>query len=163
MGACAGSRRLCCVCEHSGETFDPGRFAWEATPGVLFKPVVGQTELTLPDDWPEFPTEPGTYHIGITSKDEMENQSDPFVSSAQFKFSSPASPMKGRDRQPLGEQDRLLELVHPHEKQTRRHQDLHPGCCSPVRGQTDRGVFFTNDRIGRGEDRFVHKGADELC
>ena len=78
----------------NGEAFDPGRFAWEATPGVLFKPVAGRTELTLPDDWPEFPAGPGTYYIGITSKDEMENQSDPFVSSAQFKFRPPSPPLK---------------------------------------------------------------------
>ncbi len=77
------------------DVFDPNRFAWEATPGVIFKPVTGKTELTIPDDWPEFPTESGAYHIGITSKDELENQSDPFVSSAQFKFRSPPSPLKG--------------------------------------------------------------------
>ncbi len=77
------------------EIFGPNRFAWEATPGIIFKPVVGKTELIIPDDWPEFPAEPGTYHIGITSKDEIGNQSDPFLSSAQFKFKAPSSPGRG--------------------------------------------------------------------
>jgi len=78
-----------------GQVFDPSRFAWEATAGIVFKPVMGKTELILPDDWPEFPIEPGTYHIGITSKDELGNQSDPFLSSAQFRFRAPPSPTKG--------------------------------------------------------------------
>jgi len=77
------------------DTFNAREFAWESTPGIIFKAVNGKTELTLPDDWPEFPLEPGTYHVGITSKDELGNQSDPFLSSAQFKFSAPPSPPKG--------------------------------------------------------------------
>ena len=78
-----------------GEVFDPNRFAWEATPEVIFKPVIGKTDLVLPDDWPEFPSEPGTYHIAITSKDEIGNQSDPFLSSAPFRFKPPSPPFKG--------------------------------------------------------------------
>ena len=75
--------------------FDPDTFTWESTPGIVFKPVSGKTELVIPDDWPDFPGEAGTYHIGITSKDDLGNQSDPFLSSAQFKFYAPASPLKG--------------------------------------------------------------------
>ena len=75
--------------------FDPEKFRWEATHGVIFKIVIGKTELILPDGWPEFPTEPGTYYVGITSKDDMGNQSDPFLSSGPFKFLAPPPPPKG--------------------------------------------------------------------
>ena len=74
--------------------FDPAHFSWEATLGVVCKSVVGKNEIVIPDEWPEFPTEPGTYQIAITAKDDMGNQSDPFLSSAQFKFRAPASPSK---------------------------------------------------------------------
>jgi hypothetical protein len=75
--------------------FDPNHFSWEATPGVISKPVTGKAELIIPDEWPEFPTEPGTYYVGITSRDEAGNQSDPFVSSGLFKFLSPPPPPRG--------------------------------------------------------------------
>jgi len=70
-------------------------FSWEATPGIVFKTITGKTELIIPDEWPEFPTEPGTYYIGITSKDEAGNQSDPFLSSGPFKFLAPPPPPTG--------------------------------------------------------------------
>jgi hypothetical protein len=73
---------------------DPARFLWENTPDIVSKPVIGKTELIVPDEWPEFPTEPGTYHIGITSRDDVENQSDPFLLSGLFKFLAPPSPSK---------------------------------------------------------------------
>jgi hypothetical protein len=76
-------------------SFDPNYFSWETTPGIIFKPVTGKTELVIPDEWPEFPTEPGTYYIGITSRDEVGNQSDPFLSSGPFKFLAPPPPPKG--------------------------------------------------------------------
>jgi hypothetical protein len=75
--------------------FDPNNFLWDATPGIIFKVVIGKTELIIPDDWPEFPTEQGTYYIGITSRDDAGNQSDPFLSSGLFKFIPPPPPMKG--------------------------------------------------------------------
>jgi len=75
--------------------FESGRFLWEGTPGILFKPVVGKTELIVPDEWPEFPAARGTYHIGITSRDEVGNESDPLLSSGQFKFSAPPAPSRG--------------------------------------------------------------------
>jgi len=75
--------------------FDPNYFSWEGTPGILSKQVAGKTELLIPDEWPEFPAEPGTYYIGITSRDEVGNQSDPFLSSGQFKFLPPPPPPKG--------------------------------------------------------------------
>jgi hypothetical protein len=74
---------------------DPAKFLWENTPDVVSKPVIGKTELIVPDEWPEFPKEPGTYHIGITSRDDVENQSDPFLLSGLFKFLAPPSPSKG--------------------------------------------------------------------
>jgi len=74
---------------------DPAMFLWEKTPDIVSRSVLGKTELIIPDDWPEFPKEPGTYHIGITSKDDVGNQSDPFLSSGLFKFLAPPSPSKG--------------------------------------------------------------------
>lgn len=74
---------------------EPGRFSWETTPGVLSKLVMGKTELIIPDEWPEFPTEPGTYHIGITSRDDLRNESDPFLLSGPFKFLAPPAPSRG--------------------------------------------------------------------
>jgi hypothetical protein len=74
---------------------DPTKFLWENTPDIVSKPVIGKTELIVPDEWPEFPKEPGTYHIGITSRDDVGNQSDPFLVSGLFKFLAPPSPTKG--------------------------------------------------------------------
>jgi hypothetical protein len=73
----------------------PAKFSWENTPNIVSKPVIGKTELVIPDEWPEFPKKPGTYHIGITSRDDVGNQSDPFLSSGLFKFLAPPSPSKG--------------------------------------------------------------------
>ncbi len=77
------------------EIYDPVQFLWENTPDIVSKPVTGKTELTVPDEWPEFPGEPGTYHIGITSRDDAGNQSAPFFLSGRFKFLAPPSPSKG--------------------------------------------------------------------
>jgi CheY-like chemotaxis protein len=74
---------------------EPDHFSWETTPGVISKVVIGKTELIIPDEWPEFPTEPGTYHIGITSRDDLGNQSDPFLLSGAFKFFAPPAPSRG--------------------------------------------------------------------
>jgi hypothetical protein len=75
--------------------FDSTQFSWEGTQGIISRAVDGKTELIIPDEWPEFPTEQGTYYIGITSRDEVGNQSDPFVSSGLFKFIPPPPPTKG--------------------------------------------------------------------
>lgn len=74
---------------------EPDHFLWETTPGIISKQVIGKTELILPDEWPEFPAEPGTYHIGITSRDDLGNQSDPFLLSGAFKFFAPPAPSRG--------------------------------------------------------------------
>ena len=74
---------------------DPAKFLWENTPDIVSKPVIGKTELIVPDEWPEFPKGPGTYHIGITSRDDVGNQSDPFLLSGLFKCLAPPSPTKG--------------------------------------------------------------------
>jgi hypothetical protein len=74
--------------------FDPTKFLWEATPGIISKQITGKTELIIPDEWPEFPTKPGIYHIGITAQDEVGNQSDPFLSTGHFKFLAPPMPLK---------------------------------------------------------------------
>jgi hypothetical protein len=74
---------------------DPAKFLWEKTPEIVSKSVIGKTELIVPDEWPEFPEEPGTYYVGITSRDDVGNQSDPFSLSGVFKFLAPPSPLKG--------------------------------------------------------------------
>ena len=75
--------------------FEPDNFSWEITPGIISKTVTGKTNVIIPDEWPEFPTEPGTYYIGITSTDDLGNQSDPFLLSGLFKFIAPPAPMRG--------------------------------------------------------------------
>ena len=77
------------------DLLNPGNFAWEATPEISYKLVNGKTELIIPDEWPEFPAEQGTYYIGITSRDDAGNQSDPFLLSGLFKFIPPLPPAKG--------------------------------------------------------------------
>jgi len=74
---------------------EPDRFSWETTLGVISKLVIGKTDLVIPDEWPEFPTEPGTYYIGITSTDDFGNQSDPLLLSGLFKFFAPSAPLGG--------------------------------------------------------------------
>ena len=82
---------------------DPVNFSWGNTPGIISKEVMGKTELILPDEWPEFPSKPGTYHIAITSKDDVGNESDPFLLLGVFKFIAPPSPSKaGIENPPLG-------------------------------------------------------------
>lgn len=75
--------------------FEPASFSWETTPGIISKLVIGKTELILPDEWTEFPTESGTYYVGITSRDDFGNQSDPFLLSGLFKFLAPSAPSRG--------------------------------------------------------------------
>jgi hypothetical protein len=75
--------------------FEPDHFSWETTPGIISKLAIGKTELILPDEWPEFPTESGTYYIGITSRDDLGNQSAPLLLSGQLKFLAPSAPLRG--------------------------------------------------------------------
>ncbi len=75
--------------------FDPENFKWEATPGILYKVVSGKRELIIPDEWPEFPKESGICYIGVTARDEVGNESDPFLSEGLFKFVPPSSPSRG--------------------------------------------------------------------
>jgi len=75
--------------------FEPASFSWERTPGIISKLVIGKTELVIPEEWPEFPTESGTYCIGITSRDDIGNQSAPLLLSGLFKFLAPSAPLRG--------------------------------------------------------------------
>jgi len=75
--------------------FESSNFSWEATPGIISKFINGKTELTIPEEWPEFPKDPATYYIGITARDDVGNQSDPFLSQGVFKFISPPPPSNG--------------------------------------------------------------------
>jgi hypothetical protein len=79
----------------NSKILNPAKFSWENTPGIVSKTVIGKTELIIPDEWSDFPKKPGTYHIGITSRDDVGNQSDPFLLSGLFKFLAPPSPLKG--------------------------------------------------------------------
>jgi len=103
------------ICK-DGKMIDRAAFKWENTPGIISKPVMGKTELVIPDDWPEFPTRPGTYQIAITSKDDMGNQSDPYFLSGLFKFLAPPPPSKAGIES--------LPLLHP---------ESEPLAHSPVR------------------------------
>jgi hypothetical protein len=87
------------------EVMDPTKFSWGNSPNMISKPAIGKTELVIPDEWPEFPVEPGTYHIAITSKDDVGNQSDPFLLSGWFKFIAPLAPSRGGIE--------ILSLGHP--------------------------------------------------
>lgn len=75
--------------------FYPENFRWEATDGIIYKVVNGMTALILPDHWPEFPNVIGTYYIGITSRDEVGNESDPLILEGFFKFIPPTRPLNG--------------------------------------------------------------------
>jgi len=75
--------------------FEPTQFLREATQGIISKEVTGKIELIIPDEWPEFPMEPGTYHIGITVRDCVGNESDPLLLVGQFKFFAPPAPVRG--------------------------------------------------------------------
>ena len=75
--------------------FNPENFRWEATYGVISKVINGKTELILPDEWPEFPKELGSYYIGITSRDDLRNESDPLILEGLFKFVPPPPPLNG--------------------------------------------------------------------
>jgi hypothetical protein len=75
--------------------FEPTQFLREATQGIISKEVTGKIELIIPDEWPEFPMEPGTYYIGITVRDCAGNESDPLLLVGQFKFFAPPAPMRG--------------------------------------------------------------------
>ena len=75
--------------------FDSQNFKWGATPGIIQKGVSGKTELVIPDEWPEFPKESGICYVGVTARDEVGNESDPFLSEGLFKFIPPSSPSRG--------------------------------------------------------------------
>ena len=76
------------------DVFDPARLSWLNTPGIIARSVIGKTELVIPDEWPEFPIQPGIYYIAITSRDDVENQSNPFLLSGLFKLVAPPSPSR---------------------------------------------------------------------
>ena len=75
--------------------FYPENFRWRATDGIISKVVNGKTELILPDEWPEFPKELRTYYIGITTQDDLGNESEPLILEGLFKFLPPTSPLNG--------------------------------------------------------------------
>jgi len=84
------------------------KFRWEETADMIFKQLPGKaTELVIPDEWPEFPRQPGVYQIAVTSRDDAGNESDPLFLSGAFSLVAPASPSKG------GIEDFLPSLPEP--------------------------------------------------
>jgi len=74
--------------------FEPSKFFHETTNGIISKEVKEKMELIIPDEWPEFPMEPGTYYIGITARDRAGNESDPLLLEGKFRFFAPSAPEK---------------------------------------------------------------------
>ncbi len=87
--------RYVVYCSTDKAVYDSHNFRWQATPGIMFKEVTGKTALIIPDEWPEFPKDPGMYYLGVTAKDEGGNESDPFLLQELFKFSPPPPPSRG--------------------------------------------------------------------
>ena len=50
------------------------------------------TEITLPEDAPNFPLEEGNFQIGITSVDDVGNESDIAELAVPFDFAAPDAP-----------------------------------------------------------------------
>jgi len=111
----AGATGYVVYVSSDNKIIDPARFSWGNTSGIISKRVSGKTELIIPDEWPEFPTRPGIYYIAITSRDHVENQSDPLLLSGVFSFVAPASPSKGGIES--------FPLVHP-ESETLYHSHM---------------------------------------
>ena len=118
---------------------DPAKFLWGNTPDIVSKPVIGKTELIVPDEWPEFPKEPGTYHIGIVSRDDVGNQSEPFLLSGLFKFLAPPPPSKGGLE--------TLPLVHS----TMRRGRIIQGSLEEMRGNEEVRDAYLGNRSSKGE------------
>ena len=119
---------------------DPANFLWENTPDIVSRPVLGKTELIVPDEWPEFPKEPGTYHIGIVSRDDAGNQSDPFLLSGLFKFLAPPAPPKGGIE--------TLPLV---DSTMRRGRTIIGRSLEEMRGNEEVRDAYLGNRTSKGE------------
>jgi hypothetical protein len=91
----AGAKEYVVYVSLKEKPIDLAEFSWEETDSMISKLVVDKTELIIPDEWPEFPSKSGTYHIAITSRNEVGNQSDPLLLSGVFNFIAPACPAKG--------------------------------------------------------------------
>lgn len=91
----AGAKEYIVYVSLEEKPIDLSVFSWEETASMISKLVVGRTELVIPDDWPEFPGQSGTYHIAITSRNEVGNQSDPLLLSGVFNFIAPICPARG--------------------------------------------------------------------
>ena len=121
------------------KTTAPGDFLWENTPGMISKLVVGKAEIIIPDEWPEFPISPGTYQIGITARDDVGNQSDPFVLSGLFRFVAPRSPLRGGiESLPLtaSESEALVQSL------VRQGRKIIQGSLEEVKGNKELGDTY---------------------
>jgi hypothetical protein len=119
--------------------YDPVKSLWENTSDIVSKIVIEKTELILPDEWLEFPKEPGIYQIGIVSRDDVGNQSAPFLLSGLFKFLAPPSPSKGGIES--------IPLVHSTMRQGRT---IIQGSLEEMRGNEDvRDAYLGNRTSSR--------------
>jgi len=91
----AGAKEYVVYVSLEEKPIDLADFSWEETSSMISKLVVGKTELIIPDEWPEFPAQSGTYHIAVTSRNEVGNQSDPLLLSGVFNFIAPTCPARG--------------------------------------------------------------------
>jgi hypothetical protein len=89
-----GAAEYVVYCSKDAADLESHNFQWESTPGLVNKVVRGKTELILPDEWKDFPSDPGEYHLAITARDEAGNESDPFLCQGFFKFTAPPAPAK---------------------------------------------------------------------
>jgi hypothetical protein len=121
------------------QIYDPVKSLWENTSDIVSKIVIEKTELILPDEWLEFPKEPGIYQIGIVSRDDVGNQSAPFLLSGLFKFLAPPSPSKGGIES--------IPLVHSTMRQGRT---IIQGSLEEMRGNEDvRDAYLGNRTSSR--------------
>jgi len=91
--------------------FEPASFSWEKTPGMISKLVTGKAELIVPDEWPDFPTESGAYYIGITSRDDVGNQSAPSLIIGAVQILCPVSSVERWDRITLIGRNVLSDVI----------------------------------------------------
>jgi hypothetical protein len=130
---------------------DPARFSWGKTSGMISRTVSGKTSLVIPDEWPEFPIQPATYHIAVVSKDEMGNQSDPFLMSGRFKFIAPPPPEKGGiESLPFIQEEPATQVAHAADPQS--HTTIQKGLDEIRRDKELRNAYLGGEKGEFHED-----------
>ena len=124
---------------------DPSAFSWEETTSMISKLVVDKTELIIPDEWPEFPAQSGTYHLAVTARNDVGNQSDPLFLSGVFDFMAPGRPARGgieslSNAQPPEHHEQ--ESPHPPQEPAFDRQDL-----QEVNDDKERGDTYLSQKV----------------